>query len=135
MRVGNFTERADGSPPDIAFFHNRPTLHEVYEEGRFKRQQLVKECCGALRDVCDGVFGFDAAKVTLFYEAGSVSRFVRQKLLFNIEPVEARRREAKLDDVRTDSFVYAYFYGLCIREWSRLRTHATRPPRRACTIH
>ena len=32
---------------------------------------------GPYLQVC-GVFGYDAAKVTLFYEPGSVSRFVRQ---------------------------------------------------------
>jgi hypothetical protein len=31
--------------------------------------------------------------VTLFYEPGAASRFVRQKLLYNIAPVEDRKRE------------------------------------------
>ena len=29
VRVGNFSEKTDGSPPDIAFFHHRPSLHQV----------------------------------------------------------------------------------------------------------
>ena len=82
----------------------------------FHRQQLVKECCGALRDVCDGVFSFDAAKVTLFYEVGAGSRFIRQKLLFNLWPIAQHKAQKKLKDVRTDPFVYAYFYGLCVHK-------------------
>eukprot|EP00966_Prymnesium_polylepis_P307955 7116976-Prymnesium_polylepis.1 len=58
----------------------------------------------------------DAAKVTLFYERGAASRFVRQKLLFNIAPVEERKQQKQLADVRMDSFVYCYFYGLCIHK-------------------
>ena len=69
----------------------------------------MRECCGALRDVADRVFGYDAAKITLFYEQGAGSRFVRQKLLYNIWPVEQRKREQRLSDVRTDAYVYAYF--------------------------
>ena len=62
VRVGNFGERDDGSPPDIAFFHNRPTLSQIYDEATHRRQELVKQSCGALRDVCDRVFGLDAAR-------------------------------------------------------------------------
>ena len=65
VRVGNFSEKATGEPADIAFFHHLHSLDEVYDEARYGRQRLVRECCGALRDVCDGVFGYDAAKVTL----------------------------------------------------------------------
>ena len=149
--AGNFTEDAGAQAiADIAFFHHRVSLAEIYDEMTHKRQQLVKECCGALRDVCDFVFSYDAAKVTLFYEKGALSRFVRQKLLFNVAPVEERKREkgtslpppsgaltrltsshaiettflaynlpipaAGLIDVRTDPFVYAYFYGLCVHK-------------------
>ena len=32
VRVGNFTERGADSPPDIAFFHSRLALHEIYDE-------------------------------------------------------------------------------------------------------
>ena len=116
VRVGNFTEKV-GVPADIAFFHNYPTLAEIYDERRFGRQRLVREVCGALRDLCDHVFyPFDAAKVTLFYEPGAGSRFVRQKLLFNIWPIEQRKADKKLHDVRTDSFVYAYLYGLLVHK-------------------
>jgi len=133
VRVGNFTE-AVGQPADIAFFHNTGTLSEIYEEETHQRQRLVRECCGALRDVCDGVVGYDAAKVTLFYERGAGSRFVRQKLLYNIWPVEQRQAELQRRadaratpsavvagggervDVRTDAYVYAYFYGLCVHK-------------------
>ena len=116
VRVGNFTERVTGEPADIAFFHHYHSLDELYNEARFGRQRLVRECCGALRDVLDGVFGFDAAKVTLFYEKGAASRFVRQKLLFNIWPIEEHKAKRRLADVRTDAFVYAYFYGLAVHK-------------------
>ena len=56
----------------------------------------MKQCCGALRDVC-GVFGYDARKICLFYEPGAVSRFVRQKLLFNLAPARARRDADRSD--------------------------------------
>lgn len=73
VRVGNFSERVDDgtSAADIAFFHHFPTLHEIYDEGTYHRQRLVRECCGALRDVCDTVFGYDAAKVTRFAREGA----------------------------------------------------------------
>lgn len=62
------------------------------------------------------MFAYDAAKVTLFYEAGAGSRFVRQKLLFNIWPIEQHKTRQKLSDVRADSYIYAYFYGLCVHK-------------------
>jgi len=114
VRIGNFSEAAR-FPKEIAFFHHRPTVAQIYDEAHYGRQRLVKQCCGALRDVC-GVFGYDPAKVTLFYEPGSVSRFVRQKLFFNLHPVEARRDAEGLGDVRKDAFVYCYFYGLCVHK-------------------
>ena len=74
----------------------------------------ASQSCGALRDVCEGVFGVDQARVTLFWEPGALSRFVKQRLLFNVAEVEARQRQEGLADVRTDAFVYAHFYGLCV---------------------
>jgi hypothetical protein len=47
VRVGNFTEQIDGVA-DIAFFHHRTTLSELYDaEATHGRQRLVRECCGA----------------------------------------------------------------------------------------
>lgn len=57
-----------------------------------------------------------ASQVTLFYEVGASSRFVRQKLLYNIAPIEEHKRSLLLSDVRTDPFVYCYFYGLCVHK-------------------
>ena len=114
VRVGNLSERAGVA--DIAFFHHRGTLHQFWDEATYGRQRLARQCCGVLRDVCDGVFGYDAAKVTLFYEPGAASRFVRQKLLFNIAPIEERARTKGLADPRTDAFAYAYFFGLCVHK-------------------
>ena len=127
VRVGNFSEKI-GEVPDIAFFHNRSTLGQIYQEERYGRQRLVQQCCGALRDVCDNVFNVDAARVTLFYEPGAVSRFVMQRLIFNIAEVEARARARKLDDVRTDVFVYVHFYGLLVHKLAHFfdAVHGTR---------
>ena len=125
VRVGNFTEQGGGGAvADIAFFHDRATLDAFVADARADeragrggapsaaarggaagRARCVRECCGALRDVCDGVFGVDAARVTLFYAPGALSRFVRQKLLFNVEPVEQRKRARALRDAREDAFV------------------------------
>ena len=141
VRVGNLSEQP-GAVADIAFFHQRATLaqarattrpaprrqpglvravspparrRQVYDEKKFGRQRLARQCCGALRDVCS-VFDYDAARVTLFFEPGALSRFVRQKLLFNIAPVEEQQKARRLADVRTDAFVYAYFYGLMVHK-------------------
>ena len=54
--------------------------------------------------------------MTLFYEIGAGSRFVRQKLLFNVWPVEQHKASGQLNDVRADPYVYAYFYGLCVHK-------------------
>ena len=54
--------------------------------------------------------------MTLFYERGAASRFVRQKLLFNLAPVEQHKAAKGLADVRADPFVYCYFYGLCVHK-------------------
>jgi hypothetical protein len=51
----------------------------------------------ALVEVCD-VFCFDARFVTLFYEAGAASRFVRQRILLNAEPIYARLEQNPVDD-------------------------------------
>ena len=40
----------------------------------------------------------------------------RGQLLFNVWPVERRKAEKQLADVRSDAFVYAYFYGLCVHK-------------------
>ncbi len=115
LRIGNFTDQV-GDIPDIAFFHQRKTVFQIYDEARYKRQTLVKQCCGALRDVCDRVFNVDPARVTLFWEPGAASRFVKQRLLFNIVEIEERAKSEGLVDVRTDPFVYCHFYGLCVHK-------------------
>jgi hypothetical protein len=75
VRVGNFSETTDGLQ-DIAFFHHRLTLDELTPE----RERLVRQCCGVLRDVSQGVFDYNPAFITLFYEVGATSRFIRQKV-------------------------------------------------------
>ncbi|KAJ8609032.1 hypothetical protein CTAYLR_008698 [Chrysophaeum taylorii] len=114
VRAGNFA-RAPGKPEDIIFFHHRLTLHELYDEATHGRQRLVKECCGILDDVAS-VFGYDAAKVALFFQRGVVSRFVRQKLFFNLAPVDEHKRKLSLADARRDAFTYCYFWGLFVHK-------------------
>lgn len=117
VRVGTFGKS------DVIFFHHRMTLAELYDENRNRRQRLVKECCCVLDDVA-GVFGYDPAKVALFYQRGVVSRFVSQKLYFNLAPIEARRQ----GDARTDPFTYCYFWGLFVHKLSHFFdiVHGTR---------
>lgn len=74
------------------------------------------------------VIAYDC-KVTLFYEKGAASRFVRQKLLFNIWPVEQHKAQQQLADVRSDPYVYAYFYGLAVHKLAHFfeRRRASNP--------
>ena len=98
--------------PDIAFFHHRLTMHLVPS-----RQKLVQVVCKALREVSQQVFDYDARLVTLFYEEGAPSRFIRQKLMFNIAPVDKFRRENTSLDLADSMqltqypFLYTYIYG------------------------
>ena len=82
------------------------------------------------------VFSFDPVFVTLFYEEGAASRFIRQKIMFNLAPVEMHIKEQQgrlrgaaagssssnavgVDagvDVRLFPFVYTYFYGLFVHK-------------------
>lgn len=74
---------------DIAFFHHRLTLATHFTK---ERERLVRQCCGVLRDVAGGVFHYDPAFITLFYEEGSVSRFIRQKVLVEQGPFHVTHR-------------------------------------------
>lgn len=111
VRVGNFSESVEGLQ-DVAFFHHRLTLSEFTPE----RECLVRQCCAVLRDVAQGVFDYDPAFITLFYEVGATSRFIRQKLMFNLAPVEAHAIANRIVDIRLDPFCYTYFYGLCVHK-------------------
>jgi hypothetical protein len=62
------------------------------------------------------VFDYEPAFVTLFYERGSTSRFVRQKILINIAPIDEYRLANRIDDVSKDFFAYTYMYGLLIHK-------------------
>lgn len=110
VRVGNFSESEEGLQ-DIAFFHHRLTLDEFTPE----RERLVRQCCQVLRDV-SYVFNYDPAFITLFYEVGATSRFIRQKVMFNLAPVEEHALANGISDVRLDPFCYTYFYGLCVHK-------------------
>lgn len=100
----------------------------------------------ALQEVCQ-VFNYDARYVTLFHQPGSASRFVRQRILLNTEPVYARhfatpttkrgrgRDESDLarlaeskEDVRRSSFVWCYLYGVLIHKLGHFHdiVHGTR---------
>jgi len=94
------------------FFHHRPTLHELYDDAG--RRRLVKEAALVLDRVA-AVFGYDPAKVALFFQRGAVSRFVRQKLFFNLAPLDKRRRHTGAD-LRADPFAYCYFFGLFVHK-------------------
>ena len=96
-------------------------------------QWLVAQVVPALREVCT-VFGYDARFVTLFHQPGSVSRFVRQRLLLNAAPVLERfkgvLRTKGIKDVRADpeGFTFCYFYGLLVHKLGHFHdiVHGTR---------
>lgn len=62
------------------------------------------------------MFDYETAYVTLFYEAKSTSRFIRQKILLNIAPIDEYRLQNKIPDVSKHPFAYTYFYGLLIHK-------------------
>jgi hypothetical protein len=72
VRVCNIDEFPQTEPQEIAFFHHRGTLGQFDEE----RQEFIRQCCGVLRQVAK-CFGYEPYYITLFYQAHSVSRFIR----------------------------------------------------------
>lgn len=63
------------------------------------------------------MFDYEPALVTLFYEEGSQSRFIRQKVMLNLAPVEAYCKEhPEVQDVRLDPFCYTYMYGVLVHK-------------------
>ena len=104
VRVGNFDERPDIQPPEIAFFHHRLTLETEFRQS-LDRQNLVQQCCGVLRAVA-AVYDYPHYFVTLFYQPHSASRFIRQKIMFNLWPIDEHRKANKIADVRQDPFAY-----------------------------
>lgn len=73
VRVGNLGDTG------IAFFYERVKMPPSPELLERVRAQIVP----ALKEVAE-VFSYDARFVTLFHQPHAVSRFVRQKLLFNV---------------------------------------------------
>ena len=47
-----------------------------------------------------------------------MSRFYKQRLMYNIWPIEQHVQAHKIPDIRQDQFAYAYFYGLHIHKVS-----------------
>jgi hypothetical protein len=79
VRIGNFAEEESLPLQDIAFFHHRLTVSTELTTDRIR---LVRQCCAVLREIATKVFQFDPVFVTLFYEKGATSRFVRQKVYY-----------------------------------------------------
>ena len=80
-----------------------------------------------LKDVCD-VFSYNYKYITLFYQPDAISRFNKQKILINIEPVEKHRQKYGLEDIRKHPFAYTYIYGLLIHKLAHFHdaVHGTR---------
>jgi hypothetical protein len=123
LRVGNFADD-DGRTPDIAFFHYRLEMHLVP-----RRTELVRAACKVLTELCLTVFNYDARLITLFYESGAPSRFIKQKIMLNLAPIEehTKRRLGRNPaseqggglsraEVLGSSFIYTYLYGLLIHK-------------------
>lgn len=108
LRVGNYHEDASHPLPDIAFFHHRLTMDKVPQ-----REALIRSTCLALRELCVTVFGYDARLVTLFFEEGAPSRFIRQKIMLNLAPIEKHYGANKgMEMYLSQPFTYTYIYGL-----------------------
>ena len=71
--------------------HHRGTLEAFDDE----RRTFIRQCCGVLREVAQ-VFGYEPYYVTLFYQAHSVSRFIRQKIMFNCWAIDMYRQSQTL---------------------------------------
>ena len=69
-----------GNIEGVAIFHFR--TEELLEP----RQELFREVVNVLREICV-VFDYNPCYVTLFWQPHSVSRFIQQKLLFNVSPL------------------------------------------------
>ena len=84
VRIGNFAEDVSAPMQDIAFFHHRLSV----EKFQAYRLSVLRFSIFVLRDICSSVFKYPTELVTLFYEEGSTSRFIKQKIMINIAPIE-----------------------------------------------
>mmetsp|Transcript_28784 Transcript_28784/g.37171 ORF Transcript_28784/g.37171 Transcript_28784/m.37171 type:complete len:196 (-) Transcript_28784:299-886(-) len=70
--------------------------------------------------------------ITLFQEPSAASRFVRQRVLINTDPIMKRQEElankGKHGDIREDPFIYCYLYGIMIHKLGHFHdiVHGTR---------
>ena len=110
-----------GNLGSVAFFHHRTS------EFTPERQQLARQCVQVLSEIM-AVFDYDPAYVTLFYQAGALSRFIKQKLMYNIWPIEDHAKRNNIKDVTKDPFAYMYFYGLSVHKLGHFHdiVHGTR---------
>ena len=116
--------------------------HDLLRYGNFKSvgfflargsnlSQPLKTCLlqtiDVLRDVCE-VFSYNYKYITLFYQVNAISRFNKQKILINIEPIDEHRKQNRLKDVRKHPFAYMYIYGLLIHKLAHFHdaVHGTR---------
>lgn len=122
-----------GNIDEVAFFHVR--TEPVTEQ----RLALARQAVDVLREVAR-VFDYQAYFVCLFYQKNAVSRcvictaamtilcsppsrcfrFVEQRLLFNIYPIEEHMVKNGIRDLSRDpsGFAYLYFYGLFVHKLS-----------------
>ena len=91
VRVCNIDETPERVPQEIAFFHHRGTLASFDDD----RRSFIRQCCAVLREVAK-CFGYEPYYVTLFYQAHSVSRFIRQKIMFNCWAIDMYRQAQAL---------------------------------------
>ena len=123
LRVGNLGDSG------VAFFFERKAMPPPPMLVGWLTQQVVP----ALKEVCD-VFNYDCRFVTLFHQPQSASRFVRQRILLNTEPIFERLQSTLLlqgvTDVREDpeGWCYCYLYGLLIHKLGHYHdiVHGTR---------
>mmetsp|Transcript_28783 Transcript_28783/g.37169 ORF Transcript_28783/g.37169 Transcript_28783/m.37169 type:complete len:224 (-) Transcript_28783:299-970(-) len=121
VRVGNLGDSG------VAFFFDRRSMPPPAMLTQFLESQVVP----ALIEVC-AVFNYDARFITLFQEPSAASRFVRQRVLINTDPIMKRQEElankGKHGDIREDPFIYCYLYGIMIHKLGHFHdiVHGTR---------
>ena len=123
LRVGNL------GTSGVAFFYDRRSMPPPAMLVEWLEAQVVP----ALVEVCE-VFHYDHRYATLFHLSGAPSRFVRQRVLLNTEPIFERLQSTLLlkgvTDVREDSegWCYCYLYGLLIHKLGHFHdiVHGTR---------
>eukprot|EP00038_Savillea_parva_P002308 m.113097 g.113097 ORF g.113097 m.113097 type:complete len:531 (+) comp10794_c0_seq2:4866-6458(+) len=114
-----------GNIHKCAYFHYRPEIDQFSADHTM--QAFVSQCVDVLEELCT-VFDYEVAYVTVFYQRGAQSRFMQQRLMFNVAPIHQHAEDNHVQDIRQDPFAYMYLYGLMIHKLGHFHdiVHGTR---------